>query len=85
MTSIGNASVKAVKWSALTTVGRFALQLIAQSVLARILGPENYGLFGIGMVVYTFGNFFSSFGFGRNLLQKQEISDSDIRFAFTWQ
>lgn len=85
MTSIGKASVKAVKWSAVATLGRFALQLIAQSVLARILGPENYGLFGIGMVVYTFGNFFSSFGFGRNLLQKQEISESDIRFAFTWQ
>ncbi|PPD35015.1 MAG: polysaccharide biosynthesis protein [Methylomonas sp.] len=85
MTSIGKASVKAVKWSALTTLGRFALQLIAQSVLARILGPENYGLFGIGMVVYTFGNFFSSFGFGRNLLQKPEISQQDIRFAFTWQ
>lgn len=85
MTGIGKASVKAVKWSAIATIGRFALQLIAQAVLARILGPENYGLFGIGMVVYTFGNFFSSFGFGRNLLQKQQITQQDIRFAFTWQ
>lgn len=77
--------VHAVKWSAVGTVARFALQLIAQVILARILGPQNYGLFGIGMVVYTFGNFFSSFGFGRQLLQKQVITEEDIRFAFTWQ
>lgn len=77
--------VHAVKWSAFGTIARFALQLIAQVILARILGPQNYGLFGIGMVVYTFGNFFSSFGFGRQLLQKQAITEEDIRFAFTWQ
>lgn len=75
----------AVKWSAVGAVARFAMQLIAQVILARILGPQNYGLFGIGMVVYTFGNFFSSFGFGRQLLQKQVITEEDIRFAFTWQ
>ena len=85
MTNLGKASALAIKWSALTTVARFGLQLVAQIVLARILGPENYGLFGIGLVVYTFGNFFSSFGFGRNLLHKPEVSAEDIRFAFTWQ
>ena len=82
---MSNGIVSAVKWSAIGTIARFALQLIAQVILARILGPQNYGLFGIGMVVYTFGNFFSSFGFGRQLLQKQQITDKDIRFAFTWQ
>lgn len=84
-TNLGKASIAAIKWSTLTTGARFGLQLIAQIVLARILGPENYGLFGIGLVVYTFGNFFSSFGFGRNLLHKPEVSSEDIRFAFTWQ
>lgn len=84
-TNLAKASVLAVKWSALTTAARFGLQLVSQIVLARILGPENYGLFGIGLVVYTFGNFFSSFGFGRNLLHKSEVSPEDIRFAFTWQ
>lgn len=85
MNDLARASVTAVKWSAVSTVGRFALQLLAQVILARILGPDNYGIFGIGMIVYTFGNFFSSFGFGRNLLQKPEVSPEDIRFAFTWQ
>jgi O-antigen/teichoic acid export membrane protein len=54
-------------------------------VLARLLGPENYGIFGIGMVVLNLSNFLASFGFAWNLLHKQDLSTDDIRFAFTWQ
>lgn len=68
-----------------TTVGRFGLQLIAQVILARLLGPDNYGVFGIGLVVFTFTNFFATFGFSWSLMQLKEIDDEDIRFAFTWQ
>lgn len=85
MNSLAKEGVRAVKWSAFSTVARFALQLIAQVVLARILGPENYGVFGIGMVVLTLSNFLSNFGFGWNLLHKQDLTTEDIRFAFTWQ
>lgn len=85
MTDVGRAGVRAVKWSAVTTAGRFALQLVAQVILARLLGPENYGIFGIGLVVYTFSNFVAGFGFGWSLLQRSSLSDEDIRFAFTWQ
>jgi lipopolysaccharide exporter len=85
MSSLGKEGVRAVKWSAVSTVARFVLQLVAQVVLARILGPENYGVFGIGMVVLTFSNFLSNFGFARNLLHKQDLTTEDIRFAFTWQ
>lgn len=84
MNNLGKLSALAVKWTALTTVGRFFMQVFAQIVLARLLGPENYGIFGIGLVVYTFGAFFSNFGFGRELLQKQSVTNNDIRFAFTW-
>jgi O-antigen/teichoic acid export membrane protein len=85
MTSLASAGIHAVKWSVLTTVARFVLQLGAQVVLARLLGPANYGIFGIGMVVLTLSNFLANFGFGWNLLHKQVLTTEDIRFAFTWQ
>ena len=85
MSGLAKVGVRAVKWSAVSTVARFVLQLGAQVVLARILGPENYGIFGIGMVVLTLSNFLANFGFGWNLLHKQDLTDEDIRFAFTWQ
>jgi len=85
MSELAKASVSAVKWSTVTTLGRFAMQLIAQVVLARLLGPENYGIFGIGLVVYTFSTFLANFGFGWSLQQRATVDDADIRFAFTWQ
>ena len=85
MSGLAQAGVRAAKWSAISTVARFALQLLAQVVLARLLGPDSYGVFGMGLVIFTFSNFLATFGFSWSLAQLREISDEDIRFAFTWQ
>lgn len=76
---------RAFKWSALTTVGRFGLQLVAQILLARLLGPDNYGVYGIGMVVLTFAGFLSGNAFSYILMLKKDVDREDVRFAFTWQ
>lgn len=76
---------RALKWSALTTVARFALQLGAQVALARMLGPGNFGVYGIGMTVLTFVAFLSGASFSWNLMLMPQVADDDIRFAFTWQ
>lgn len=76
---------RALKWSALTTVARFALQLGAQVALARMLGPGNFGVYGIGMTVLTFATFLSGASFSYSLMLLPSISRDDIRFSFTWQ
>lgn len=76
---------RALKWSALTTVARFALQLGAQIALARMLGPGNFGVYGMGMAVLTFAAFFSGGSFSYSLLLLPSLTRNDIRFAFTWQ
>ena len=83
--SLAKQGVKAVKWSAIATLARFVMQFAAQVLLARILGPENYGIFGMGMVVLTLTNVFSNFGFGWSLLHRKTVTQEDVRFAFTWQ
>ena len=85
MSGLSQSGVTAVKWSAISTLARFALQLGAQVVLARTLGPEIFGIFAIGMVVLTFATFFSGFGFSWSLLQRTTLCDEDVRFAWTWQ
>jgi lipopolysaccharide exporter len=82
---LGARGVSAVKWSAATTAGRFILQLIGQVLLARALGPEIYGVFGIGLLVFTFSNFLATFGFAFALLQIDDLRGDDVRFAFTWE
>lgn len=85
MSDIAKAGVTAAKWSVITTIARFGLQLVAQVILARLLGPDAYGIFGMGLVVFTLSNFLATFGFSWGLAQLHEITDEDIRFAFTWQ
>lgn len=82
---LNKKSVSAVKWAAAGTIAKFALQLLTQVMLARLLGPSNYGLFALGMLVLALSNFLADFGFSWGLVQNQSLSDEDVRFAFTWQ
>lgn len=75
----------AVKWSALTTLARLFLQLGAQVTLARLLGPGPYGIYGIGIALLTFATFLAGTGFSYSLMLRPQVTDDDIRFAFTWQ
>ncbi len=83
--SLASRAEKAVKWSAVTTAARFVLQLGAQVALARVLGPGNYGIYGIGIAVLTFAAFLSGSAFSYSLMLQERVDDADIRFAFTWQ
>ncbi|WP_298435385.1 lipopolysaccharide biosynthesis protein [Geobacter sp.] len=77
-------SLAAVKWNYIGTVGRIASQLFAQITLARLLGPEAFGLFGVAFLVVGVGNIFVEIGLGSALIQKNEITDKHVCFVFTW-
>lgn len=83
--NLGSRSLSAVFWGAGGAVARLFLQFGAQIVLARILGPDQYGIFAIGAIVISFSNFFSDIGLAYGLIQKKSVSSSDVRFVFTWQ
>lgn len=78
-------TVSAVKWSTFGNIARYGLQLGAQIVLARLLGPENYGLFALGMTVLAFSNMLANFGLAWGLVQAQDLCEEGVRFVFTWQ
>jgi O-antigen/teichoic acid export membrane protein len=85
MNSLSRPGVSAVKWGLVSTLARLVLQLGAQVMLARTLGPEVFGVFAIGLLVLTLAGFLSGFGFSWSLLQRAELHENDIRFAWTWQ
>lgn len=54
--------------------------------LARLLSQESFGVFGIvTFVVFTFLSFFSDIGLGAALIQKEKVSDDDLKTTFTIQ
>jgi lipopolysaccharide exporter len=78
-------SLSAVFWGAGGTLLRLLLQVSAQVVLARLLGPEQFGIFAIGATVISFSAFLSDIGLAYGLIQKAEVTARDVRFVFTWQ
>ena len=82
---LATRSISAVFWGAGGTVIRMLLQVGSQVVLARLLGPTEYGVFAIGTLVITFSLFFADVGLAYGLIQKAAVSERDIRFVFTWQ
>ncbi|MFT7772007.1 lipopolysaccharide biosynthesis protein [Roseateles sp.] len=80
-----NKSVTAAKWGVISTAAKFVLQLAVNVVIARLLGPDSYGLFALCTLVLMLATLFSDFGLGWSLMQRQDITDEQVRFVSTWQ
>lgn len=78
-------SITATLWGAGGSVIRIVLQIVAQIVLARLLGPELYGVFAVALVAVLLSSLFADVGLAYGLIQKSTVDDDDIRFVFTWQ
>lgn len=90
MTKVGQAglgarSISAFMWGGGGAFLRLFLQMATQIVLARVLGPEQYGLFAMGVMVMSFSAFFSDIGLAYGLIQRKQLDETHIRFVFTWQ
>jgi O-antigen/teichoic acid export membrane protein len=83
--TLAGASISAVKWDYAGTATRAVSSLAVTVVLARILGPEPFGLIAIAWLVIGLGNLVADLGMGPALVQRGTISDSEIRYAFTIQ
>ncbi len=59
------------------------MQIGYTSAMARLLEPEAFGLVAISGVVLRFGSYFANLGLNKALVQKEDLSEDNIRAAFT--
>ena len=83
--TLAAASVSALKWEYAGSAARAVSSIVITVVLARVLGPEPFGLAAAAWLVIGFGNLIADLGMGSALLQRKVISDDDVRYAFTMQ
>ncbi|MDD2800014.1 MAG: lipopolysaccharide biosynthesis protein [Methylococcales bacterium] len=83
--SLTSKSITALKWNYLGRLISMSLQFVIGIILARLLGPEPFGLVAIALLIQGLGNLFADGGLGSSLIQSQEISDHDIRSVFSTQ
>src|SRR5438067_2428154 len=81
---LAQRSISAVLWGASGSAVQMVLQFGIQVVLARLLGPDQYGLFALALVVITLCNYFA-LNLVAALIQKRDLSEDDIRFITFWQ
>lgn len=82
---LARRSLGALKWNYLGTGVKVLSQLVIGIVLARLLGPEPFGLIAIAWLMLGLGNLIADSGLGVALIQKPQISARDIRYVFTLQ
>lgn len=83
---VANLPVRIVRAAASQGAAALAgkvLNLAGTIALARLLFPEDYGLFTIAMVVTGLANLFSHFGFQTYIIQQQEVSEEALNTCYT--
>lgn len=68
-------------WSLAEKAGRYGVTLLTSIVLARILGPEEFGVTAIVTVFITLANVFVQNGFGFAIIQKKDATDKEFTFV----
>lgn len=76
---------QALKWNYLGNIMRSLSQFVIGILLARLLGPEPFGIVAVAWMILGVGNLFADLGFGSALVQREHLSTLDLRFIFTCQ
>ncbi len=82
MASLTSKAMKAGVWSAIERVGQQMVLVIVQLWLARLLGPEAFGLVAMLIIFYNIAQVLVDSGFGNALIQKSEIDETDCNSVF---
>ncbi len=83
--SLSQRSFAALKWDYIGAVARSGSQFAIGIILARLLGPEPFGLVAVALLAIGLGALIADFGLASALVQRKSVSGDDIRVVFTAQ
>jgi len=70
-------------WQSTTVIFQGVIQIIVIAIMARLLSPSDFGLIAIANLVIGFAAMFTRFGLSKAIVQKKNLTEVDIRVAFT--
>lgn len=73
---------KGLLWNAIHNFAMHGINFLLMLFMARILGPEEYGIIGIIGVFITLSKVFSEAGFGIALIRKKKRTQTDLSTVF---
>jgi teichuronic acid exporter len=82
MTSLKQKTVSGVVWTAIESVGQYAIQLVITIVLARILSPTDFGTIEMLLIFTALTRVFIESGFSQSLIRKNDVDTVDLNSVF---
>lgn len=79
---LGRQAVRGVAWLGGGQLIRQVIGLLTTAVLARLLTPDDFGLFGMSYMAAELAQLLTAFGFGAAIVQRQVESPSILTSAF---
>jgi O-antigen/teichoic acid export membrane protein len=70
-------------WSYTSALSNTFLQAVAAVTITRFVAPAEYGLVALAMMCCRFPNYLSQLGMSRAVVQKPDLSEGNVRAAFT--
>lgn len=80
--SLKDKTVKGTAWSSLDMIFGQGISFLVGIILARLLGPEDYGLIGIIAIFLAVFNSIVDSGFSNALIRKTEATEEDYNTVF---
>ena len=74
---------KSIFLSYFTRYGQILINVLSSVVLARLLLPEEIGIFSVSIALVGFAHLLRDFGAGEYLIQEKQLTDDKIRSAFS--
>lgn len=82
MSDSGKHTAISLKWSALERILTQGIQFVVMMVLARMLGPDAFGLIGLITIFISLSQIIVESGFSLALIRKKNCSTKDYSTAF---
>jgi PST family polysaccharide transporter len=83
--SLAKRSAGAALWNSAGSVTRIVLQFGIGVLLARLIGPQEFGLVAIAVLMVSIGQLFVDFGFNAAIVQTKDLRETDITSLGTLQ
>jgi len=80
--SIKNKAIAGVFWTLLQRIGQQGVNFITSVILARILGPEDFGLVALTGIFFVLSEVFIDGGLGVSLIRHSKLNEEDKSTVF---
>lgn len=75
---LARRTLHAAKWNYLGVIARVVMQLVAQIVLARLVGPAEFGYYSMVFMAVSVAYVVAEFGLSSAIVQSSALGDSDV-------